>query len=158
MVFELEKKFLLEKLPDGLGDSMLVQQGYLFTDPFELRVRKKGDWCFLTYKSEGDEERVEWEKEIPERIFKELLTKKVGQVIKKNRCQLERDGHVYEFDEYLDELKGLLIVEIEFQGREDFESFHPPAWLGNVIDVTSDPQYKNKNLATGDRSGIKSVC
>jgi adenylate cyclase len=158
MEFELEKKFLLEKLPEGLGDPVLVQQGYLYTEPFEFRVRRKGAQCFMTYKSAGDEERVEWEKEIPEMIFDELLTKKVGRTIKKNRYQHDRDGHRYEFDEYLDEFEGLLIVEIEFQGREAFESFQPPAWLGNVIDVTKDSQYKNKNLATMDKGVIKSVC
>ena len=91
-------------------------------------------------------------------IFDELLTKKVGRTIKKNRYQHDRDGHQYEFDEYLDELEGLLIVEIEFQDREAFELFQPPAWLDNVIDVTKDSQYKNKNLATMDKGGIKSVC
>ena len=75
MEFELEKKFLLKQMPEGLGVPVLVQQGYIFTEPFELRVRKKGVNCFLTFKSEGDEERVEWEKEIPERIYNELLTK-----------------------------------------------------------------------------------
>ena len=154
MEFELEKKFLLERLPEGLNTPVMIQQGYLYTEPFELRVRKKGAQCFLTYKSEGDEERVEWEREIPEMIFDELLTKKVGRIIKKNRYQLERDGHLYEFDEYLDELEGLLIVEIEFQSREDYDSFHAPTWLGK----TMDPQYKNKKRAMMDRSGIKSVC
>ena len=158
MEFELEKKFLLERLPEGLGEPILVHQGYLYTDPFELRVRKKGAQCFMTYKSAGDEERVEWEKEIPERIYDELLTKRVGRIIIKNRYQLERDGYLYEFDEYLDELEGLIIVEIEFKGRKDFDSFQVPGWLGKVIDVTHESRYKNKNLATKEWSGIKNAC
>ena len=89
MEFELEKKFRLVMMPEGLGIPLLIQQGYLYTDPFELRVRKRGAQCFMTYKSAGDEERVEWEKEIPDWLFDELLTKKVGRIIKKNRYQLE---------------------------------------------------------------------
>ena len=157
MEFELEKKFLLDRLPEGLKDPVMIQQGYLFTDPFELRLRKKGAQCFLTFKSEGNEERVEWEKRIPEGIFDELLTKKVGQVIKKNRYQWKKDGYLYEFDKYLGELEGLLIVEIEFQSRDEFDSFQPPEWLGKVIDVTFDSRYKNKNLAISKRDDWNQV-
>ena len=52
----------------------------------------------------------------------------------------------------------MFIVEIEFKGRKDFDSFRAPEWLGKVIDVTKDSQYKNKNLATKEWSGIKNAC
>lgn len=158
MGFELEKKFLLDKMPEGLGEPVLIRQAYLYTDPFELRVRKRGAQCFITYKGAGDEERVEWEKEIPGWLYTELVTKRVGRIIIKNRYNLEREGHLYEFDEYLDELEGLFIVEIEFKNRKDFDSFQIQAWLGNVIDVTQESEYKNKNLATKEWNGIKNAC
>ncbi len=158
MEFELEKKFLLEKLPDNLRNPVLVQQGYLYTEPFEFRVRRKGVQCFMTYKSVGDDERVEWEKEIPDWLYEELLTKKTGNLIVKNRYTMEKDGYIFEIDEYLNEFEGSIIAEIEFQNRKEFDMFQPPAWLGKSREVTYDPKYKNKNLATKDKKGIKDVC
>ena len=143
MEFELERKYLLESLPENLGDSVLIQQGYLYTNPFEFRVRKKGDLYFMTYKSAGYEERVEWEREIPDWLYDELVTKKVGHLIMKNRYTVIRDGYIFEVDEYLNEFEGSITAEIEFQSREEFDLFHPLVWMGEAKDVTSDPKYKN---------------
>jgi CYTH domain-containing protein len=148
MDLELEKKFLLDKLPDGLGEPVLIQQGYLYVDPFELRVRKMGPKCFLTYKSLGDEERVEWEREIPDWLYEKLVMKKVGYLIEKNRYRLERDGYIFEVDEYLGELAGSYIVEVEFDSREEYDSFQVPEWLNDAVDVTHDPRFKNRSLAS----------
>jgi adenylate cyclase len=152
MEYELERKYLLKKLPEGFDESVLVQQGYLYVEPFKLRVRRKGARCFMTYKGVGDEERVEWEKEIPDWLYDELLTKKVGRLIVKNRYTLERDGHIYEVDEYLNEWEGTIIAEIEFQNRKELELYKLPAWLGESREVTYNSVYKNKNLATNERS------
>jgi CYTH domain-containing protein len=144
---ELEKKFLLEKLPDDLSKPVQIQQGYLYVEPFELRIRKMEDKYYMTYKGEGDEERVEWEKEIPSWLYEKLLTKKIWILIEKNRYKLEHNGYVYEVDEYLGELKGSYIAEIEFSSREDYDSFQIPEWLEGALDVTKDPRFKNKRLA-----------
>ena len=148
MEVELEKKFLLDEIPDGLGDPVMIQQGYLYISPFEFRVRKMGHCCFLTYKGEGDEERVEWEQEIPSWLYDKLLLKKLGNLITKKRYRLERDWFVYEVDEYLGELTGSIIVEVEFKSRKDYDAYQKPDWLKDAKEVTHDPRYKNKYLAT----------
>jgi adenylate cyclase len=157
MEFELERKYLLERLPENLGDPVLIQQGYLYTDPFEFRVRKKGALCFMTYKSAGYEERVEWEREIPDWLYDELITKRAGYLIVKNRYTVERDGHIFEIDEYLNEFDRSIIAEIEFMSRDEFDLFSPPVWLGQTREVTYDPDYKNKSFATKDRDGPKNA-
>jgi CYTH domain-containing protein len=126
MEVELEKKFLLDEIPGDLGEPVMIQQGYLYISPFELRVRKMGSNYFITYKGEGDEERVEWEQEIPSWLYEKLLMKKVGNLITKKRYRLERDGYVYQVDEYLGEFSGSIIVEVEFKSRKDYDAYQKP--------------------------------
>ena len=68
---EIEKKFLVRKLPENLTQYSVkhMEQGYLCTDPV-LRIRKSNDRYILTYKSriglEGQEGvRVNQEIEAP---------------------------------------------------------------------------------------------
>ena len=116
---ELERKILLRSLPERLDRPELITQGYLYVDPFELRLRKKGSKCVLTYKSLSDEEREEWEKEIPCWLYDELLTKHIGRIIRKKRYNIVRDGVMYEIDEYLKDFEGLIVAEVEFNNRKD---------------------------------------
>lgn len=152
---ELERKLLLKKLPEGVSKPELIIQGYLYTKPFELRIRKRGSKCYLTYKSTGDEERQEWEKPIPCWLFEELLVKHVGQIIEKNRYTVKRDGLTYEIDEYIKPQPGLIIAEIEFKDRTEYDTFMAPAWLGETLDVTLVTRYKNKNLANNPEPNMK---
>ena len=53
---EIERKFLVDRLPDGLDDnpSAEIEQGYLaITTEVEVRVRRYGEQAFLTVKSSG---------------------------------------------------------------------------------------------------------
>ena len=81
-------------------------------------------------------------------FYDDLVTKRVGHLIVKNRYTVEKDGHVFEIDQYLGENEGTIIAEIEFQSMEEFDLFQPPDWLGETVDVTRDTRYKNKNLTT----------
>ena len=49
---EIEKKFLLRRLPEELDGYPVrhMEQGYLCTDPV-IRIRKSNDRYILTYKS-----------------------------------------------------------------------------------------------------------
>ena len=51
-----------------------------------------------------------------------------------------------ELDVYHGRLEGLLTAEVEFDAVAAASAFVPPDWLGR--DVTDDPRYKNKKLAT----------
>ena len=145
---ELERKILLLELPQGLENPEQIIQAYIYTEPFELRIRKQGSKCSLAYKSPGDEERHEWEIEIPCWLFDELITKHVGIIIEKNRYTVYRDGYCYEIDEYQSPHQGLIVAEIEFKRKTDYESYKPPTWLGETQDITHDQRYKNKKLSS----------
>ena len=59
---------------------------------------------------------------------------------------LPGDGDTLELDIYHGRLEGLLTAEVEFASVSAASAFVPPDWLGP--DVTDDPRYKNKKLAT----------
>lgn len=147
---EIERKFLVEQLPDGLGGhpSREIEQGYLaITDDLEVRLRRYGDQSFLTVKSSGNESRIEEEIEIDEGRFAALWPLTDGRRIQKRRYRIPfGDGLTIELDVYHDRLDGLLTAEVEFNSLADATAFVPPGWLGP--EVTDDRRYKNKRLAT----------
>ena len=51
---EIERKFLISKLPENLSDypSHQIEQGYLTTNPV-VRIRRQDDDYILTYKGGG---------------------------------------------------------------------------------------------------------
>lgn len=147
---EIERKFLVEQLPDGLDGhrSREIEQGYLaITDAVEVRLRRYGDQSFLTVKSSGNESRIEEEIEIDEGRFAALWPLTDGRRIQKRRYRIPfGDGLTIELDVYHDRLEGLLTAEVEFNSLADATAFVPPGWLGP--EVTDDRRYKNKRLAT----------
>jgi adenylate cyclase len=146
---EIERKFLVEQLPDGLDahPSREIEQGYLaITDDVEVRVRRYGDQSFLTVKSSGDESRIEEEIEIDGRRFGALWPLTDGRRIQKRRYRIPVGDLTVELDVYHDRLEGLLTAEVEFRTLDDAMAFAPPDWFG--CELTDDPRYKNKRLAT----------
>ena len=147
---EIERKFLVEQRPADLDahPSREIEQGYLaITDDVEVRLRRYGEQTFLTVKSSGDESRVEEEIEIDRRRFGALWPLTDDRRIQKRRYAIAiGDGLTIDVDVYRGSLAGLLTAEVEFDSPDDAQAFEPPAWFGR--DVTDDPRYKNKRLAT----------
>ncbi len=147
---EIERKFLVEQLPAGLDTHLHdeIEQGYVALDgQTEVRIRRYGDQMFLTVKSGGGQVRLEEEFEIDPRRFRALWPVTEGRRIQKTRYLVPApDGLTIELDVYHGQLAGLVTAEIEFETPDAAAAFSAPAWLGR--DVTDEPQYKNKQLAT----------
>lgn len=147
---EIERKFLVEQLPDGLDEhpSGEIEQGYLaITEDVEVRLRRYGEDTVLTVKSSGDGSRIEEEIEIEGRRFASLWPLTDGRRVEKRRYAIPfGDGLTIELDIYHGRLAGLLTAEVEFDTNEDASAFVPPDWFGR--ELTDDPHYKNKRLAT----------
>ena len=79
---EIERKFLLKYLPENLEsyEHHTIVQGYVNTEPV-VRIRQYDENYILTIKSLGLMERIEIEKELTEKEFKELSTMVKGNVI-----------------------------------------------------------------------------
>jgi adenylate cyclase len=146
MADEIERKFVLDGLPESLDDarSRPVAQGYLAVGDDEVRVRRIGDSTVLTVKRGSGERRTEEEVEISDEAFEALWPLTQGRRVRKRRFELDRDGYRIEVDVYEDALEGLVTAEIEFDSERESAAFDPGD-LGR--EVTGDARYSNQRLA-----------
>lgn len=154
---EIEKKYRLNSLPELeiLGAGKAILQGYLFTEPYEMRVRQHGNKYYITVKNNENEinklgnvlKRQEWNQEIPKWVFEALWSHTEGRRIEKTRYSALFKNFNIEIDEYHGKLNGLVILECEFPIEEIAQNFILPDWAKNGIDVTNEDAYKNKYLA-----------
>ena len=146
---EKERKFLLPKLPDiNLGQGILIVQGYIVVSDSELRVRKMGSETTIGIKTGELVDRQEWEKRIPKAFFDALYVNCSARVSKIRYVLHDQLRRKWEIDQYNRDLEGLITAECEYVDDDDVTSFELPEWLVGAIDVTEDPVFKNKNLAT----------
>lgn len=148
---EIEKKFLVEKLPNLEGCKFYeIEQAYLTLDKAkkeEERIRKLDDKFFYTIKKGVGLQREENEMEISKERYFHLKKRHIGSIITKRRYKICLQDNLFaELDVYSGDLEGLKIVEVEFQTVEQAISFNPPSWFGK--DVTTVEDYKNAMLST----------
>lgn len=86
---EIERKFLIKKLPDNLTSykARKIEQAYLCTDPV-VRVRRDNDDYYLTYKSKGMIVREEYNLPLTKEAYGHLLAKADGNIITKTRYEI----------------------------------------------------------------------
>lgn len=146
---EIERKFLLKKLPEGLSafPHEKIRQGYLNRKPV-VRVREHGEHYTLTYKGEGLMAREEYNLPLDKESFLHLIEKADGRVIRKTRYRIPYQSYLIELDFFedicIDSTEPLVMAEVEFSSEEEARSFVPPDWFGQ--DVTDDPRYHNSNM------------
>jgi adenylate cyclase len=151
---EIERKFLVDRLPEGLDAGERIEQGYLAIAPdgVEVRIRRRGDASTLTVKSGPGEVRTEEEFAIDARRFAALWPLTEGRRITKTRHRVDLgSGLTAEVDVYDGELVGLRVAEVEFPSREASAAFDPPAWLAR--ELTTDARYANQALAVDGAPG-----
>jgi CYTH domain-containing protein len=146
---EIEKKFLVKKLPDNLNQytNFEIIQGYLsLSKSFEERIRKQsGIYTKTTKEPDNSGYRIEREEYITENMFNESWPKTDGKRIKKIRYQIPYQDFVIELDKFSDENSELILAEVEFKSEQEIKNFKIPVWFGE--EVTTNPKYKNANLA-----------
>ena len=145
---EVERKYFLSALPprEILGRGVEIRQGYVDAADPEIRLRQKGHAFFLTIKSGAGLRRQECEVQIPAATFEKLWPLTEGARVVKTRYTVQHDDARWEIDEFGGTLTGLYLAEVELASES--ETVTPPAFLSIVRNVTDDPRYKNKSLAT----------
>lgn len=153
---EIEKKFLIKNLPENLEqyEKVRIEQGYLNTLATPtLRIRKYNQEYILCYKfrknTKSQSASVCKEVELPltGEAYNHLKTKIDGRMIEKDRYFIPlENGLVAEIDIFDGFLKGLKVVEVEFESEEEASNFQAPDWFGK--DVSLDSCYKNASLCT----------
>ena len=149
MGLEIERKFLVERLPTALANltGAMIRQGYIVVADggVELRIRQKGSRFFQTIKAGEGLSRTEIEIELSHDQFQQLWPHTEGRRVRKTRYALPVGNLTAELDRFDGGLAGLLLVEVEFSSVDASRLFEPPDWFG--ADVTEDRRYKNKQLA-----------
>ena len=169
-MIETEVKYLINKLPGDLPNPMYIEQRYfepvntldkilkLFDlDSLEniptrrIRLIKTDRISFvITLKTKGMYSRVEYEKEISEELYNEILKEEIKSCIIKNRYKIKINNYVFEFDEYLNLKEKLFTCEIEGENILDNQNEIEDILLNyfnlEFKDVTLDGKYKNSNL------------
>lgn len=144
---EIERKFLIKKLPDNLTSykARKIEQAYLCTDPV-VRVRRDNDDYYLTYKSKGMIVREEYNLPLTKEAYGHLLAKADGNIITKTRYEIpEKNNLTIEFDVFEGKFDGLLLAEVEFASEEEALAYIPPEWFGE--DVSNSTKYHNSTLS-----------
>lgn len=151
---EIERKFLVREdwSPPRDAESKQIRQGYLTdsSSSTEVRMRAHGDRKLMTVKRDrsavGTRVRDEVEFPVPDDVFDDLWRLTEGQRVAKVRYSVPVGDHVASVDVYQDRTDGLRVVEVEFEDEDAAAAFQAPSWFGP--DVTGDPRYANRLLAT----------
>jgi adenylate cyclase len=146
---EIERKFLLKRLPDQLKRSRhyVIEQGYLATEPAgrQVRLRKKGKTASLTFKVGRGANREEREIKLTPKQFATLWPATAGRRLYKLRYEIPWRNLLIEIDIYRGKHTGLVVAEVEFPDRATCRKFKPPSWFG--LEVTDEKRYSNVRLA-----------
>jgi CYTH domain-containing protein len=142
-MIELEKTYLAKYLPENLKDckSKVIIDIYFpkNSNHAKIRLRKNGDKFEITKKELVDENDASHQKEqtiiLSEEEF-EALSQIEGKKVFKTRYYYDYDGRVAEVDVFEDLLKGLVLVDFEFETLEEKENFVMPAFC--LVEVTQE--------------------
>ena len=149
---EIERRFLLERLPPDLPEGTPVRQGYLALDgDVSVRVRDAGGDHTLTVKGGTGRDHVEVERTLEADEFEALWGLTEGRRVTKVRSVVPLGEHRVEVDVFEGALDGLAIAEVEFPSPEAADAFEPPTWFGQ--EVTGRPEWGNAALAVHGRPG-----
>ena len=122
---EIERKYLVKEIPVNLDqyESKKIAQGYLCTEPV-VRIRRSNNDYYMTYKGDGLMVREEYNLPLTEEAYTHLRPKIDGLLISKTRYLIPLDDKLTaELDIFEEDLKGLVIVEVEFDSVEEANAF-----------------------------------
>lgn len=147
MSMEIERKFLIQTLPENLElyPHKEIEQGYINREPV-VRIRRSDDQYILTCKGKGLMVREEFELPLTKAAFEHMKPKTDGIFIEKTRYLIPYNEKLtIELDIFHGSLAPLVLAEVEFDSVDEAASFIPPAWFGK--DVTNSSEYHNSNLS-----------
>tara|TARA_B100002003_G_scaffold127750_1_gene118115 strand:- start:143 stop:664 length:522 start_codon:yes stop_codon:yes gene_type:complete len=140
---EIERTYLAKKIPNGLKDceSREIIDIYIpkSVEHPVIRIRKNGDKYEITKKTPINDHDKSVQKEdsivLTESEFNGLIGAE-GKRVRKIRYYYPFEGRTAEIDVFQDELKGLILVDVEFENVNDKDSFGMPEFC--LVDVTQE--------------------
>lgn len=146
MNIEIERKFLINKIPENCQKSIHIKQYYMHIDDnFVQRLRFfDNEKAIISLKQNcAGLSRYEFEYEIPLSDAKKIVSMSNSKFTEKIRHIIYFDSIKWEIDEFLGENKGLLIAEVELESED--QNIMLPDWIDS--EVTNQNKYFNYNLA-----------
>jgi len=142
-MIELEKTYLAKELPTNLKDckSKEIIDIYIpkSSEHPTLRIRKSGDKYEITKKEpivEGDSSRQLEQTIILTEAEFNTLNQTDGKRVSKIRYYYEYNGRMAEIDVFQEDLKGLVLIDFEFETIEEKDAFIMPDFC--LADVTQE--------------------
>lgn len=140
---EFELTYLARSLPETLFSfpSIEILDIYIpaSVDHATLRIRKRSEVYEITKKQpvQGNDSSHQIENTIPlTKAEFEELSQIQGKRVRKIRYQYSEANIEYEVDVFQDDLKGLVLIDVEFNSHEEKNEYAPPNWL--LADVTQE--------------------
>lgn len=140
---EIELAWLVRKFPKNLDKckSVIILQGYLPNKNGkvkDVRIRSKNGTYTQTVKyfaKDPKETGYNWEetKKLTKKQFDNLYIKANKKIKKKRYYYPLENNLIAEIDVYLDNLKGLKVVEVEFPDINAYKEFTPLSWFGKEV-------------------------
>jgi CHAD domain-containing protein/CYTH domain-containing protein len=148
---EVERKYLLERLPNAVADSpwVEIEQGYLPGDHLVERLRRvrseAGVELVRTVKEGSGLVRLEIEESVAPEVFDALWPLTQGSRLRKRRYRVPEGELTWEIDQFLD--RDLVLAEVELPSMD--VEVTVPAWLLPCVrrEVTDEPGYSNVELS-----------
>jgi len=142
-MIELEKTYLLKYIPKDLNeyDSKEIVDIYIPKSSRHavIRIRKSDDKYEITKKEPISDDDASCQKEQTIRLTEEEFNefKKLdGKIVHKTRYCYEYDGRKCEVDVFQGALKGLVVVDFEFETNEEKDAFEIPSFC--LIEITQE--------------------
>ncbi|MFH1506143.1 MAG: CYTH domain-containing protein [archaeon] len=141
-MIELEKTFLAKKLPEGLKNCKHKEIIDIYI-PKEavhpcLRIRKNEDRYEITKKKpvkDDPSKQIEHTVPLAKEEFDSLM-KLDGKKVRKIRYDYEYKGKKAEFDVFQGPLKGIVVVDCEFDSEEEKAAFKMPDFC--LVEITHE--------------------
>ena len=144
-MIELERTFLAKKIPDELKNckfkeiiDIYIPKNIQPPKHAPIRLRKNGDKYEITKKEVVNNDYSQLREQtiiLSEGEFKEFL-KIDGKKIRKIRYYYNYKGKTAEIDVFQDKLKGLILIDFEFENEEDKANFEIPEFC--MVEVTNE--------------------
>lgn len=142
-MIELEKTYLVKKLPENLKDCEFKEIIDVYipksSEHSKLRLRKNGDKFEMTKKEPVDDKDSSHQKEQTIILTKtefDALNELEGKRVRKIRYCYNYNNQIAEVDMFQDLLKGLVVVDFEFEIMEEKDNFKMPDFC--LADVTQE--------------------
>lgn len=148
---EIDRKFLIEKMPFLFWRRPVLYERYFLQhgDLVEERIQKYGN--IYEYELKTAITPQEWSREkrfITKEEFN-VLKGRAGKAILREHYLLTKKSPRISINKYKGDYRGLTFAEVEFDTKEERDSFDPPDWMGT--EITTCPLGRDSWLLDMDR-------